>query len=124
MIIRVLATDERQTRLEDLQKLLAANRRARFTYAESLGKDKDAFRNVLLMWLTYWRDVMLRAAKADAPPTNIDRTNEIEVLAAQLSLPETRRVVTDMEHAVDRLEKNVNARLLAEVLLLDWPRLP
>jgi hypothetical protein len=111
-------------RLEDLQKLLAANRRARFTYAESLGKDKDAFRNVLLMWLTYWRDVMLRAAKADAPPTNIDRTNEIEVLAAQLSLPETRRVVTDMEHAVDRLEKNVNAKLLAEVLLLDWPRIP
>ncbi|MDO9131147.1 MAG: DNA polymerase III subunit delta' [Anaerolineales bacterium] len=115
------ALDSRQARLEDLQKLLAANRRARFTYAESLGKDKDAFRNVLLVWLTYWRDVMLRAAQADTPLVNIDRTDEIEALAACLSLPEARRVVTDLERALDRLEKNVNARLLAEVLLLDWP---
>ncbi|MDP2976701.1 MAG: DNA polymerase III subunit delta' C-terminal domain-containing protein, partial [Anaerolineales bacterium] len=115
------ALDSRQARLDDLQKLLAANRRARFTYAESLGKDKDAFRNVLLVWLTYWRDVMLRAAQADTPLVNIDRTDEIEALAARLSLPEARRVVTDLERALDRLEKNVNARLLAEVLLLDWP---
>ncbi|MBU4224674.1 MAG: hypothetical protein KKC71_02495 [Chloroflexi bacterium] len=122
------ALDSRQARLEDLQKLLAANpltgtfsRRARFSYAESLGKDKDAFRNVLLVWLTYWRDVMLRAAQADTPLVNIDRTDEIEALAARLSLPEARRVVTDLERALDRLEKNVNARLLAEVLLLDWP---
>ncbi len=111
----------RQVRLDDLQKLLAASRRARFSYAESLGKDKDAFRNVLLVWLTYWRDVMLRAAQADTPLVNIDRTDEIEALAARLSLPEARRVVTDLERALDRLEKNVNARLLAEVLLLDWP---
>jgi len=66
--------------------------------------------------------VMLVAAKADAPPANVDRTDEIEVLAARLSLAETRRLVSDLERAVDRLEKNVNARLLAEVLLLDWPR--
>ena len=116
-----------QTRLDDLQRLLKSTRRERFAYAEKLAdrknEAKERFRETLLIWLSFWRDVMLRAAKADAPPTNIDLTNEIEVLAAQLSLPETRRVVTDMEHAVDRLEKNVNARLLAEVLLLDWPRI-
>jgi DNA polymerase-3 subunit delta' len=117
-----------QTRLDDLQRLLKSTRRERFAYAEKLAdrknEAKERFRETLLIWLSFWRDVMLRAAKADAPPTNIDRTNEIEVLAAQLSLPETRRVVTDLERAVDRLEKNVNARLLAEVLLLDWPRIP
>ena len=65
---------------------------------------------------------MLVAAKADAPPVNVDRTDEVEALAARLSLSEARRLVSDLERAVDRLEKNVNARLLAEVLLLDWPR--
>ncbi len=115
------ALDSRQSRLDELQKMLAANRRTRFNYAESLGKDKDAFRNILLIWLAYWRDVMLRAAQADTPLVNIDRKDEIEALAARLSLPEARRVVRDLERAADRLEKNVNARLLAEVLLLDWP---
>ncbi len=112
----------RQIRLNDLHKLLAANRRDRFAYADSLAKDKEAFRDVLLTWLTYWRDVMLCAAKADTPPVNIDRTEEIETLAKQLSLAQARRLVSDVERAVDRLEKNVNARLLAEVLLLDWPK--
>jgi hypothetical protein len=32
-----------------------------------------------------------------------------------------RRVVYDQEMALERLERNVNPRLLAEVLLLDLP---
>jgi DNA polymerase-3 subunit delta' len=122
------ALEFHQTRLDDLQKLLAANRRARFAYAEKLtdrkNEAKERFRETLLIWLSVWRDVMLVAAKADAPPVNVDRTDEIEALAARLSLAEARRLVSDLERAVGRLEKNVNARLLAEVLLLDWPRIP
>jgi hypothetical protein len=30
-------------------------------------------------------------------------------------------MVADLEKAIERLEKKVNPRLLAEVLLLDWP---
>jgi DNA polymerase-3 subunit delta' len=120
------ALEFRQTRLDDLQKLLAANRRARFAYAEKLtdrkNEAKERFRETLLIWLSLWRDVMLVAAKAHAPPVNADRTDEIEALAARLSLAEARRLVSDLERAVGRLEKNVNARLLAEVLLLDWPQ--
>jgi hypothetical protein len=52
----------------------------------------------------------------------VDRSEEIKALAARLSLPATRRVVSDLELAIERLEKNINARLLAEVVLLDWPR--
>ncbi|MDI6768620.1 MAG: DNA polymerase III subunit delta' [Anaerolineales bacterium] len=119
------ALEFRQTRLDDLQRLLKSTRRERFTYAEKLtdrkNEAKERFRETLLVWLTYWRDVMLRAAQADTPLVNIDRTDEIEALAARVSLPEARGVVTDLERALDRLEKNVNARLLAEVLLLDWP---
>ena len=120
------ALEFRQTRLDDLQKLLKSTRRECFAYAGKLtdrkNEAKERFRETLLLWLSFWRDVMLVAAKADAPPANVDRTDEIEVLAARLSLAEARRLVSDLERAVDRLEKNVNARLLAEVLLLDWPR--
>ena len=33
-----------------------------------------------------------------------------------------RQLVADHDRALRRLDANVNARLLAEVLLLDWPR--
>lgn len=113
--------DTRNERLEDLQKLLPATRVERFAYAEKLTKDKDTFRQVLLIWLSYWRDVMLRASQADISIANVDRAEEIESLARLLNLPRAHRLVADLEKAIERLEMNVNARLLAEVLLLDWP---
>ncbi len=118
----------RTQRLEDLQSLLKSTRRERFAYAEKLtGRKKkdneteERFRETLLLWLSFWRDVMLRASGAKAPLANVDRTIEIEALAGKLSLAEAHRLVEAAEAAIDKLERNVNARLLAEVLLLDWP---
>jgi DNA polymerase-3 subunit delta' len=116
------ALDFRRERLDDLPRLLRGTRRERFAYAEALAKDKEAFRNVLLLWLVYWRDVLLRVAGSEAPIVNVDRAEEIKERAGHLSLPEAHRLVADLEGALERLEKNVNSRLLAEVLLLDWPR--
>ncbi len=112
----------REERLSDLQSLLPASRVDKFAYAEKLAKDKDAMRNVILIWLSFWRDVLLRVGGASTPIANLDRTEEIESIAGRLNLSEARRVVSDLEKALARLEANVNARLLAEVLLLDWPK--
>ncbi len=116
------ALEFRRQRIDDVQKLLAATRRARFAYAEALAKDREAFRSALLLWLAFWRDVLLKTAKTHVPIANVDRSEEIEKLAAGMSLPEVRRRVADLEKAIEQLERNVNPRLLAEVLLLDWPR--
>ncbi|MEW5940604.1 MAG: DNA polymerase III subunit delta' C-terminal domain-containing protein, partial [Chloroflexota bacterium] len=110
----------RQERLDDLQNLLSASRVDRFAYAEKLAKEKDAMRQVLLVWQSFWRDVLLRASQADAPLANVDRVEEINALAARLDLPAARRRVSEADQALARLERNVNARLLAEVLLLGW----
>ncbi len=113
----------RQERLSDLRSLLPASRADKFAYAEKLAKDKDVMRNVVLLWLSFWRDVMLRAGGASTPLANVDRAQEIESLAGRINLSEARGVVAGLEKALDRLEANVNARLLAEVLLLDWPKI-
>ncbi len=110
----------RQTRLDDLQKLLSSSRVEKFSYAEKLAKEKDSMRQVLLIWLSFWRDVLLCAANADSPLANLDRAAEIESLAGKLSMPEARGRVSEVEQSIRRLERNVNARLLAEVLLLGW----
>jgi DNA polymerase-3 subunit delta' len=110
----------RSQRLDDLQKLLTSSRVDKFAYVEKLAKEKDVMRQTLLVWLSFWRDVLLRAAKADSPLANVDRAEEIESLAKRLDLSAARQRVTETERAIQQMERNVNARLLMEVLLLNW----
>ena len=114
--------EKREERLNDLQTILPASRVEKFSYAEKLAKDKDTMRQTFLIWLSYWRDVMLRVAGAETPLINVDRNMEIEFLAGRLDLPTARRVVSDLESALAKMERTVNSRLLTEVLLLDWPK--
>jgi DNA polymerase-3 subunit delta' len=115
------ALELRAERLADLGQLLASTRLLKFDYAEKMAKDKEAMRQTLLVWLSYWRDVLLRASGAKTPIANIDQNDTIASLADRLGLGNARRVVQDLELALKRLERNVNPRLLAEVLLLDLP---
>ncbi len=111
----------RRETLGELELLLASSRSQRFAFAEQLSRDKAGMRRVLELWLSYWRDVLLRAGGAASPMVNIDRTREIETLAKRIDLPTARRTVAALDRARTQLEANVNARLLAEVLLLDLP---
>ena len=115
--------DEREERLNELQSLISASRVEKFAYADRLSKDKDSMRRVILLWLSYWRDVMLRTAQATSPLVNVDRNMEIEDIAHHLDLSSARRIVHELEGTLEKMEKNVNPRLLAEVLLLDLPSL-
>jgi DNA polymerase-3 subunit delta' len=118
----VTLLEKREERLNDLQSLLPAARVEKFSYADKLAKDKDAMRQAILIWLSYWRDVLLRVAQANTALVNIDRNMEIEFLATRLDLPTVRRVVGSLETTLEKMERNVNSRLLAEVLLMDWPK--
>lgn len=114
--------EKREERLNDLQILLPAPKVEKFSYAEKLAKDKDAMRQTILVWLSYWRDVLLRVAGAETPLINVDRNMEIEFLAGRLDLSLARKVVSEHESALEKMDRNVNSRLLAEVLLMDLPK--
>ena len=115
--------EKREERLNDLQTILPASRVEKFSYAEKLARDKDALRQTILVWLSYWRDVLLRVAGAETPLINVDRNMEIEFLAGRLDLSSARKVVSDHESVLEKMERNVNSRLLVEVLLMDLPRM-
>ena len=125
--LRLLEDDsllgKREDRLNDLQSLISASRVEKFAYADKLSRDKESMRQAILIWLSYWRDVMLRTAHAETPLVNVDRNVEIEDLAQRLDLSVARRAVSGLEDVLEKMERNVNSRLLAEVLLLDLPRL-
>ena len=115
--------EKREERLNDLQGLIAASRVEKFEYADQLARDKDSMRQAILIWLSYWRDVMLRTVQARTPLVNVDRNVEIEDLAGRLDLSAARGVVSGLEDALEKMERNVNSRLLAEVMLLDLPKI-
>ena len=117
------ASEFRTERLADLAQLFGATRVQKFAYAETLAKDKEAMRQTLLVWLSFWRDVLLRISGASASITNIDQEEPITSASKQLTLEGARDIVREMELALIRLEGNVNPRLLAEVLLLDLPEI-
>src|SRR6266498_644718 len=114
---------EREERLNDLQSLISASRVEKYSYADKLARDKESMRRVVLIWLSYWRDVMLRTAQAKTPLVNIDRNVEIEDIAHSMDLSSARLVVNGLESTLEKMERNVNTKLLAEVLLLDLPSL-
>ena len=114
--------EKREERLNELLTLLPASRVEKFAYADKLAKDKDSMRQTILFWLSYWRDVMLRAAQAETPLVNVDRNLEIEDLASRMDLPSARLVVSGLENVLEKMDRNVNSRMLAEVLLLDMPK--
>lgn len=124
--LRLLEDDallgSREERLNDLQSLISASRVEKFAYADKLAKDKESMRQAILVWLSYWRDVMLRTAQAQTPLVNVDRNLEIEDLAQRLDLSAARGMVRGLEDVLEKMERNVNPRLLAEVLLLDLPK--
>jgi DNA polymerase-3 subunit delta' len=114
--------EKREERLNDLLALLPASRVEKFKYADQLSKDKDSMRQAVLFWLSYWRDVMLRTVQAETPLVNVDRNMEIEDLASRMDLSSARLVVSGLENTLEKMDKNVNSRMLAEVLLLDLPK--
>ncbi len=115
--------EERDARLNDLHSLISASRVQKFAYADKLSKDKDSMRQAILIWLSYWRDVMLRTAHAETPLVNVDRNMEIEDIAGRMDLFSARLVVSGLESTLEKMDRNVNTRLLAEVLLLDLPKI-
>ncbi len=111
----------RQAWLDDLLRLHSASRVERFAYAETLARDKDGLRQALFAWLSLWRDVLLRSAGSAVPIANLDRVEDVESLAARVSLESAHGFVATLEKTLNLLESNVNPRLATEVLLLDLP---
>lgn len=115
--------DLRREWVEDALRLAQASRRERFSYAEGVKtKEREWLRQMLLVWLSLWRDVLMRAAGADTPLVNLDWQADIEQLARRVSLPAARAVTAALEQNLARLDANLNRQLLLEVTLLDWPR--
>ncbi len=117
--------ENRATALNVLEDALQTNRAGRFNLADELGKDKLAALPVLELWITYWRDVLLKAGGTSLPITNTDREDALVALAGNVPMTEATRALLATREARATLQRtNTNARLVLEAMFLDYPGLP
>jgi DNA polymerase-3 subunit delta' len=120
------ALERRARLLDELTSLLDMDRVARLQYARTLGdrwsKDQDGVREVLGIWLRWWRDVLLLQGGLDGRIVNLDRRSGLERLARALSSQEVGAAVSSVRDVLQMLDQNVNARLALDVVVLDLPR--
>lgn len=112
---------EYASRVQDLQKLLQAGQVQRFAYAKSISEKRTVVRELLQVWLSFWRDVLLTSLGSRAPLVNLEHAPAIQALAAALPPETIQRTVEAHQRTIDLLERNANLRLALEVLMLDLP---
>jgi DNA polymerase III subunit delta' len=116
------AYEEHIQSIDSLIGLLRSNRTMRFNYAEELARF-DRLRDVLEVWQSWWRDVMLVAEHSQVVPVHADRQADLESIAAQAGADGARRALIAIRDTMLYLGRNVNARLALEVMFLDFPYL-
>lgn len=113
--------DQRQQCLDEMITFFERGRVGRFNYAAELSGNPNETRQVLEMWLSWWRDLLLLASGSAVEITNLDRQTELEEAARCYSLDEVYSTIVALRQAVWQLEHNANARLVLENLMLHWP---
>lgn len=115
----------RAQQLDTLIELPTQPLTERFKWAESAGKlykggEKDSVFELLDLWQTWWRDVLLVAAGAPEGVINVDRREELRAFA-RLPLPAIHRVIATINQAGIHIRENVSPQLALEHVVLHLP---
>jgi DNA polymerase-3 subunit delta' len=113
--------ERRQQGLEQLAGLLAAGRVERLEYAYKVSRDTDACLDLVELWATWWRDLLVLRGHGEEHLLNVDGAGELRSWAAQASVPATRSMLAVLQATAAQLGANVNPRLAMEGLLLQLP---
>lgn len=103
-----------------LETLLAQPRIRRLQAAAGFS-EVAITKDVLDLWLGWWRDALLVQHGCADLAANVDRLPEIERLAAVLPTQSVWAAVKRIQETRQQLDANVNVRLAVEALLLDLP---
>lgn len=129
--IAALEDDEvlafRQDTLDLLRDILAGSRLERIKIADRLSRkvagDKSRLRDILEIWQTYWRDVLLESFDSAVKPCNSDRKDEIRSLVMRSDAASASRAMKATRRTLRSLATNANLRLALDALFLDYPGL-
>jgi DNA polymerase-3 subunit delta' len=113
--------EERKAQLETLTALPSLSKVKRFDVAQRLSADSDKLRDILELWLLWWRDMVLAANNSLDLIVNVDMRGQLQKQAAKIGSSEAQHMIRAILRTIEAIEQNVNARVALEVLMLDVP---
>lgn len=122
-----VAAEERTAALQEFSDLMQMGINQRFARAERLiGKgelveQRRRVENLLLEWLSLWRDLVHQGYAAELAARNPDFAPAVERGANRLAAEERQSALRSLAASLQAVEANANLRLTLEALLLDLP---
>jgi DNA polymerase III subunit delta' len=112
----------RDLRLSEFSSLLTRSWSERLSYIQQLPSDRNGVEDVIKLWLSWCRDVMLLKYNCEDAVTNLDKINEIKSWANMLTILEIKEFINNLNRMLVNLSHNANVHLLFEVIMLDMPK--
>ena len=117
---------QRSEGLERLLRVTIGDGEERFNYAFQLAtqfsRNREAVRETLDLWLSWWRDLLLVRAGCPSLITNADLEATLMSHAQDYRLGQIRDFISSIQMALEQLKQNANPQLVLEVLMLSIPR--
>ena len=115
--------DQRQADLERMRETLSAGLDTRFGYANEVaslfGSNRPAARELLALWLRWWRDLLLVKEGADEYLHNADHADVLRAHAETLTTAQIAAFIRRLLSTITALDANANPRLALETLMLN-----
>lgn len=117
--------EQREADLEQIAEISQATLEERFSYAAELGnrfyRDRDSVREILFLWLSWWRDLVLIKEGAEQFVQNLDQLGQLRLQATGLTTVSIMGFIKMLQGTLEALDSNANPRLALEVLMLNLP---
>lgn len=118
--------DQRKAHLYQFNKVIDANLVEQFDYASTLSslffRDKDTVVEILNMWLSCWRDILLIIYNTDDFVDNVDILDQLNTLGRRYDNIQIISAIHSIYDTLAALEYNANPRLALEVMMANMPR--
>ena len=112
----------RDLRLGEFSSLLTRSWSDRLSYIQQLPSDRNNAEEMIKLWLSWCRDVMLLKYNYEDAVTNLDKINDIKLWANSLTILEIKEFIGSLNRMLLNLSYNANLHLLLEVIMLDMPK--
>ena len=115
--------EQRQADLERMREAVSAGLDTRFGYANEVaslfGSNRPAARELLSLWLRWWRDLLLVKEGADEYMHNADHADALRAHAETLTTGQIAAFIRRLLDTMAALDANVSPRLAMETLMLN-----
>ena len=118
--------EDHEAQLDHLMEVCQGNLGQKFAYASEVAtifsRDRETARQILYLWLRWWRDLLLVKEGAEDYLQYAHRLENLRSAASALSTPETVSVIKQLQETLASLDSNANPRLALEAFMVRLPR--